>query len=214
MAYIYMDESGCLGFDFSKQGTSRYFVITFLFSTNKRRLDKIVRKTFSSMTARKRQSHRGSLHANKEEPVIRMKLLQLLAQEDSVSVMAIRLNKEKVYTTLQDEKTVLYNYVTNILLDRIFTRKLVPIDEPLHLIASRRETNRFLNENFQAYLTTQTEKKHKLALSVSILPSHAEKGLQVVDFASWSIFRSYEHGDSSYYDVIRNKVIEDKALFG
>jgi hypothetical protein len=214
MAHIYMDESGCLGFDFTKRGTSRHFVITFLFSTQKRRLDKIVKKTFQSMPARVRRAHNGVLHCNNEKPALRMKVLQLLAAEETASIMAIRLNKEKVYASLQNEKTVLYNYVTNILLDRIFTRKLVPLDEPLHLIASRRETNKFLNHNFQAYLEQQTTKNHKLALDVSILPPHAEKGLQVVDFASWAIFRSYERGDSSYYDVIRNKVAEDKSLFG
>jgi len=30
MAYIFMDESGDLGFDFKKKKTSRYFVVTFL----------------------------------------------------------------------------------------------------------------------------------------------------------------------------------------
>ena len=34
MAYIFMDESGCLGFDFKKPKTSRYFVITFLMAEN------------------------------------------------------------------------------------------------------------------------------------------------------------------------------------
>ncbi len=214
MAHIYMDESGCLGFDFTKQGTSRHFVITFLFSTHRRRLDKIVKKTFQAMPARVRRTHSGVLHSYKEKPAVRMKALQLLAQEESASIMVLRLNKENVYTRLQDEKSVLYNYVTNILLDRIFKRKLVPLDEPLHLIASQRETNKFLNENFQDYLKQQTGKNHNLPLDVKILPPHAEKGLQVVDFASWAIFRSYERGDSSYYDVIRHKVAEDKSLFG
>jgi len=31
MNYIFIDESGCLGFDFTKQATSQHFVITFLF---------------------------------------------------------------------------------------------------------------------------------------------------------------------------------------
>lgn len=29
MAYIFMDESGCLGFDFTKAKTSMHFIITF-----------------------------------------------------------------------------------------------------------------------------------------------------------------------------------------
>jgi hypothetical protein len=209
-----MDESGCLGFDFSKPKTSKHFVITFLFATNQNRLHKIVKKTFRTISKRDLKHHSGALHANKEQPKTRVKLLSLLAEEDGVSIMAIRLNKQKVYSKLQDEKTVLYNYVANILLDRIFTRKLIPTDEPIQLIASRRETNRFLNDNFRDYLEKQVSGNHGVNINITIAPPHAEKGLQVVDFACWSIFRQYEHGDAQYYDLIRKLVLEDKQLFG
>ena len=36
--------------------------------------------------------------------------------------MSIYLNKKKVFTKLHDEKHVLYNYVTNILIDRVYTK--------------------------------------------------------------------------------------------
>jgi len=44
MPYIFLDESGDLGFDFSKKRTSKYFIITCLFATNKRPIEKIVSK--------------------------------------------------------------------------------------------------------------------------------------------------------------------------
>jgi hypothetical protein len=34
MGYIYLDESGDLGFNFDNRKTSKFFVITFLFTTN------------------------------------------------------------------------------------------------------------------------------------------------------------------------------------
>ncbi|MFW5704642.1 MAG: DUF3800 domain-containing protein [Nanoarchaeota archaeon] len=38
--YIYLDESGCLGFNFDKKGTSSVFVVTFIeTSLEKRALD-------------------------------------------------------------------------------------------------------------------------------------------------------------------------------
>jgi hypothetical protein len=54
------------------------------------------------------------LHAYKEEAATKKRLPSLLAGKDC-SIMTILLNKRKVYTNLQDEKPVLYNYVTNIL---------------------------------------------------------------------------------------------------
>jgi len=36
MAYIFLDESGDLGFDFSKKRTLKFFIITFLFVSKKK----------------------------------------------------------------------------------------------------------------------------------------------------------------------------------
>src|SRR3989344_6027588 len=161
MAYIFLDESGDLGFDFQKAKTSKFFIITFLFIRNKNPLEKIVKKIFHGFSKKELRHHSNILHGHKETPKTRLKALKLMALED-VSILSIYLNKKKVYTKLQDEKHVLYNYVTNILLDRVYTKKLVPTDEKISLIASRRETNKFLNQNFTTYLKSQTKNNHKI----------------------------------------------------
>lgn len=127
MAYIFMDESGDLGFDFRKPKTSKYFVISFLFARDRNRVERIVKKIFRSLSRKELRHHYGELHAYKETRKTRMKIIQLLMIED-VSIICIYLNKRKVYTKLQDEKHVLYNYVANILLDRIFTKKTIIFD--------------------------------------------------------------------------------------
>ena len=207
-----MDESGDLGFDFQKKATSKYFVITLLFTTSKRPLEKVVKKTFLNLPKKVIKGHPGCLHATKEKPTTRIKLLSLLNRLD-LSIITIYLNKQKVYTNLHDEKHVLYNYVTNILLDRVYTKKLIPTSDPIELIASQRETNKFLNSNFKQYLETQIENNHKIKISVTVSPSHSEKGLQAVDFACWAIYRRIEKGDDSYSNLIREKIIEEKPLF-
>ena len=212
MAFIYLDESGDLGFDFTKVKTSKYFVLTFVFVETESAMNKLVKKTFASFSKTQVRSHSGVLHAYKETPRTRQRLLSGIAEKE-VSILSIYLNKAKVYTRLQDEKQVLYNYVTNILLDRIMTRKLVPLNQPVTLVASRRETNKFLNENFRSYLSDQLLQNHKLALEVEIKSPHQVKGLQVVDMACWAIFRKWEHGDDSYYNLIKNKIVEESPLF-
>jgi len=96
MSYIFMDESGDLGFDFSKSRTTRYFVITFLFAPHKRPIEKVVRSV-----------HRG-------------------------------LHKKFLMRT---------------------------------------------------------------------------NALQAVDFASWTIFRKYEYGDRTYYEILKPKIVEENPLF-
>lgn len=212
MAYIFLDESGDLGFNFKKSKTSKYFVITLLFVTNKQQVERSVKKIFKSFTTRERKFHYGSLHAYKESPKTRMKLLNLMAEKD-ISIVSLYLNKKKVYTQLHETKHALYNYVTNIVLDRICTKKLIPKDEPICLVASRRETNRFLNDNFKEYLRKQVENNHNLNIEIEISAPHAEKGLQAVDMICWAIFRNREHGDESYINIIQEKIVEDSPLF-
>lgn len=212
MAYIFMDESGDLGFDFRKKGTSRFFVVTLIFCSVRRPIEKVVKKTFKSLPLKVQRTHPGCLHATKERPKTRIKLLNLLNQQD-LSIVAIYLNKEKVYTRLQDEKHVLYNYVTNILLDRLYNKKLVSTSEPIQLIASQRETNKFLNQNFKKYLEKQVAVRQKPRLSVLIKPPHSDKCLQAVDFACWAIYRKIEKRDVSYANYIRSKIVEESPLF-
>ena len=211
MSYIFLDESGDLGFDFQKKKTSKVFVITCLFVENKRSIEKIVRKTHSELK-KKYKRRFGVLHAVKEKPITRQRLLKRLSEKDCV-IMTIYLNKKRVYTKLQNEKQVLYNYVANILLDRVYTKKLLPLAKNILLIASRRETNKFLNQNFKNYLNNQITNRYKANVKIVIEIPREEKSLQAVDFASWAIFRKYEYGDDSYYNLIKNKIVEENPLF-
>ncbi len=152
------------------------------------------------------------LHAYTEQPITRQRLLKQVSNTDC-EVLSIILNKKKVYTNLQDEKVVLYNFVTNILLDRLFTRRPIPISDQVVLIASQRETNQYFNKNFKEYLLKQVQGRHKSAITIEIKTPTQEKSLQVADFVSWAIFRKYEKGDNSYYDLIKSKILEESPLF-
>ncbi len=156
MAYIFLDESGDLGFDFTKKRISKFFVITFLICENKRQIEKLVSLSHSELKKRHKMKG-GVLHCYQQKPIMRQRLLSRLANVNC-SIMTVYLNKKRVYTRLHDEKDVMYNYVTNILLDRIMTKKLLGSKpDDVVLVASRKETNKFLNENFKQYLKNKTK---------------------------------------------------------
>ena len=90
-----------------------------------------------------------------------------------------------------------------------FSKKWTSIE----FIASRRETNKFLNENFRDYLMRQVKNNHKGIIKISVKTPAEEKCLQAVDFLSWSFFRKYEKGDDSYYNIFKNKIVEESPLF-
>lgn len=212
MVYIFMDESGDLGFDFAKPKTSKYFVITLLLTADKKSVENIIKKMVRSLHKKQLKSHHGVLHSYKENASTRQKVLTTLAEKD-VQILAIRLNKQKV-RKLKDKKHVLYNFVTHILVDRLLTsRKLLAVGGKITLVASRRETKKLLNENFQTYVKRQVSKNHKLNLEVVVKTPDQEKGLQAADMACWAIYRKWEHKDGSYYRLIKSKIIEDRPLF-
>lgn len=212
MAHIFLDESGDLGFDFEKKKTSKFFIVTVLFVEQKRPVEKLIRKVHSGL--RKKYKMRTSvLHAAKEEPVNITRICRGLADKHC-KLMTIYLDKSKVYTNLRDEKHVLYNYIVNILLDRIMNRRLVSKKDGVVLVASRRETNKFLNQNFRDYLRRQVKSNHgRTEFKVEIKTPAEEKCLQAADIASWAIFRKYEYGDDSYYQMLKPIIAEENILY-
>ncbi len=205
-AYVFLDESGDLGFNFDKPGVTNNFIVTLLLTKDVRKLERTV-KNVTRWVKRRHKKHIGCLHAYHEDPATRKKLLQAMVDLDC-QVIVIRLNKHKVYTRLHDEKQVLYNYVTNILLDRLIERHALGAEKTIHLIAAKRETNKFLNVNFQDYLRRQVKGSHQLDLSVEICAPGERKGIQAVDMLSWAMFRKIEHGDNQYFSIVRKLIIE------
>ena len=90
---------------------------------------------------------------------------------------------------------------------------LLPAGDTIELVASRRETKKLLNENFKSYLEKKVNGDHKIDIQVLVKTPTQEKCLQIVDFASWAIFRNREHGDDTYYNMIKNILVGDHPLF-
>ena len=95
--------------------------------------------------------------------------------------MAIYLDKEKFIEKLNNEKDILYDVITNELLNRVFNKKLVNVEDQIQIIASRREVNKFSNKNFIDYLSRQNEKNHNTSISIQIKTPSEEKILQLID---------------------------------
>lgn len=207
MKLLFQDESGDLGFDFSKPKTSHCFVITLLImdEATKRSGDKIVNDTFRKHANRK--SHRdGTLHAFKEKPSVRKYLLRRISEKD-VSVYAIVLHKEHVKEQLSNKPDKLYNYMTKTLLKYVCKSNALDTDNNL-LIASRRETNRLLNKDFSTYVQSQVNQLTPGCFEVRIAYPYEEKCLQAVDCICWSIYRAREHGDDSYEILVRSRIVK------
>lgn len=208
MAYIFLDESGDLGF---KKSSSKWFLFTIAITDDFRSLEKVVKKIWKML--RKKHKNLGELHASHEKNITRKRMLTHLNQVKNLKILCIVLNKKKVYIDLQNQKNYLYNYTANILLDNLHNKKIITPGEPINLFIDRKDTKKKLRENFIRYLTESMNKRRKGYFEVKLHSSHENKSLQAVDFISWAIFRKYEYGDYNFYEIIKEKIIDEKILF-
>lgn len=208
MLYLFLDESGDLGFS---ERSSRWFLLTIVFTSNHRKIEKCVKKVHHSL--KKKYKRVSELHAYHSDSATKKRILKLLADTDDLKILCIILNKKKVYIDLQNQKSYLYNYTANILLDRLHNKKILKNGEKILIYIDQRETNKFLKKNFENYLKNSLTGKVDSHFEIKIKPSQTEKCLQAVDFISWSIFRKYEISDYEYYEIIKRKIIGENLLF-
>ena len=208
MLYIFLDESGDLGFS---TRSSRWFVITVVLTSNHRRIEKCVKRVHKGL--KKKYKRVKELHAYHSDAITKRRILRLLSEVDDLQIFCIVLNKRKVYIDLRRQKNYLYNYTANILLDRIYNRKIVKNDNKVLIYIDQRETNKFLKKNFEDYLSNNLIQRGNSNFEIKIKASHTEKCLQAVDFISWAIFRKYERGDYEYYNIVESKIIKENFLF-
>jgi hypothetical protein len=195
------DESGSLGFDLSKSGTSRHFIITLLLTRNRNAVVKVVKKVFASLSKSDKKKTHGILHAYYEKTVTRARLLRLLADKD-IQIAAMVLDKSGLFVA--SDPHILYASMASLLLNRLFADGFISPDDELFLVPSQMETNKNLNEQLKSIVSLDGKVRR-----FEIEPSKpsADKGLQAVDFVSWAIHRKYEYGESDYYDIIADKVL-------
>jgi len=207
MTYIYLDESGDMGFDFAKSSTSSYFSIAFLILHEQRPVISLVKRVFTSLPKAVVRRSNGMLHSYYEKPITRERLLRGLAKKD-IKIASMRLNKRKVLLT--EHQSELYANIVITLINRLYKDGIINDREDITLVASRMHTSKSLNTKFDENVTTQTTGKK---FSVNIVKPSDDKCLQAVDFVSWALWQKYENCDKSYSDIISDRIVKEYVMY-
>jgi len=199
MKYIFLDESGDLGFG----GLSRYFVITVLVCNAKeeQELNRVIKKIRQKIL-KKKLKESTELKWNNSSDTIKQKVFDRVSKID-FEIFTIVLDKNKVYDYLKDKKHKLYNYLCNLIITEC------TIDYKSILIVDRSKNKRSLRDDFDRYIRLNLFNK---CPNISILhkDSMGNGTLQVLDFISGAIFNKYEFNRLGYYDKIKSKIITEK----
>lgn len=206
MKYIFLDESGELGF---KKSSSNYFIITLLACDEGELpiLRRIIKRVREKLIKKKLKRY-PELKGNNSTDKVRFEILQRF-NKTKAEVFAVILQKSKVYEYLKEKKDKLYNYLSNLIINECSFDTLNVV-----LIVDKSKSTRSLRDDFNKYIRFEVSKKNNSCnLNIKHENSESESCLQVLDFVSWAIFRNYEYKDSRFMNIIKDKIVIKKEVF-
>lgn len=208
---IFLDESGDLGFDWSKQKTSRFFVITLLVcdsSEIQEGFKKAVRRTLKNKLNHKKSNNRITHELKGAATALNIKAyFQRHVPRKGWRIYSVTLNKARVNQDLQTKqgKKKLYNFLARFLLEQVVFPET---QKSVNLVVDRcknseevKDFNQYVENQLEALLPLETK------LFISHGASQENPGLQAVDLYCWGIARKDDKDDRAWYDLYRDKVV-------
>lgn len=217
--YIFVDESGEM--DFSQKG-SKHYMFHFLVKNRPFNLHEYISNYRYQLLERNLDPLNGKrfdieyFHAHKDNKYIKNELFNIIAtfDKDKVKVYSYILEKSKVHPEKRQERDAFYidnlTYSIGKLLDKLaIDKNFVIITDNLPIMQNKQKQIKALKIGIKEYL-----KQKKLTLRYDIFHhcSASSVNLQVVDYIGWAVHRKYEMEDTSYYDKIKEYIIDEDIV--
>ncbi|MEX0616637.1 MAG: DUF3800 domain-containing protein [Candidatus Woykebacteria bacterium] len=218
MWYLYLDESGDLGFDFVNKKPSKFFTISILAVSgieDNRKLTKGVKVTLRRKLNPKRHRRRIVEELKGKDTTLEVKqYFYNQLSKVKFEIYAITLNKKRVFDRLTKDKPRVYNFIARQVIDKIpFEKNHV---NRVELIIDRSKSKPEIDE-FNFYIRSQIQGRldPKVTLDMYHWDSKQSAGLQVADMFCWGVFQKYERRDTEWLETFKEKVkFEDLYLKG
>jgi hypothetical protein len=191
LKYIYLDESGNLGFT-EKSGT--YFVVASLCVDSEKTVHRCIKNVRTGLNSKYKKNE---LKFSNSSNANRRRVLQCISRRD-ISLSFLVLNKNWVPMDLRQNIPKLHTYMIGQLLSHILsnmsgTRINIIVDKFLH-------NNKI--DGFNEYMDTNIP----INMKIQHVSSDGNNGIQAVDFVAGAINRKYRQNDSTFYNLIENKI--------
>lgn len=206
MLYLYLDESGDLGFDFVTKKPSKFFTVTILaVSEDNKHFSKAVKKTLARKLNPKKKRKRivQELKATQTDTVIKEYFYKQVA-DLNFSLYSVSLNKRRAYEKLTKVKSRVYNFIARQVIDRIPLEKATTRVE---LVVDKSKSKPEIDD-FNNYIITQLKGRLDLKILLDIYhrKSTESPGLQAADLFCWGIFQVHERKKEEWFKIFKKKV--------
>ena len=216
MTYVYLDESGDLGWSFDKPyrhgGSSRHLTIAALIVPDglrhhpKRIIKDIYKVTKTSSSC----ELKGSSLSPQQKILFANKACALINKQPLIKITTITVYKPNVLEHIRKDQNIIYNYMASfLLLDNI---KDFP---EIEFVPDERTIKVKCGNSLVDYLQTKLWFELNSITVIRNKPqqSHNSLNIQFADFVSNIIWGNYEHSNSSAYNILNSVVIQKKLFF-
>lgn len=204
--YLFIDESGDLGFESAKKGSTSFFIMTVLQVKDQAEIKKM-RNIVKSVCNRKLRSKSELKGTNTSIDVKKYFYKQLISKECHFSLFSIYMEKEKISFSLKQlKKNDLHDYCLKLLLQSI-RAKLDSGD--LYLIIDKCKTGQSASDS-NTYLREALKDQYNFR-KISHRDSTEDALIQCADLFCWGIFRKHERNDSEWYTLFKEKLISEES---
>ncbi|SNQ59419.1 DUF3800 domain-containing protein [Candidatus Methanoperedens nitratireducens] len=141
--YIYLDESGDLGFDLN---SSKHIVIALLITKNPHKIERCI-KNIRERKLKKKLKELPEIKFNNSDELIREKTLTCIGRE-SIEIAYIVLDKNRLNPGMQTHKQEIYNFIAGYLM------RCLPYENTTYskLIVDKRIYNKVIRAEFDQYM--------------------------------------------------------------
>lgn len=202
MKFLYLDESGCLGFDFINKKPSIFFTITILAIDgieNNRKLLNAVKETL------KRKFKKGAreLKGNSTKIEIKQYFYQKV-RNLPLEIYSITLNKKLLENDIKLNKSQIYNSISTQIIDQI---NFSNIKNRVEFIVDRSQTKTKMKE-FDYYIKESLKLRLNKKVLIDIYHRNSTEsfGLQAFDMFCSGIFSNYEKKKKDWLKIFEEKM--------
>jgi len=218
MWYLYLDESGDLGFDFVNKKPTKFFTVAILAVNgveNNRKLIKGVKITLRRKLNPKKHRRRIVQELKGKDTTLEVKqYFYKQISKVAFEIYAMTLNKKRVYDRLTKEKSRVYNFIARQVIDKIPFEKNK--SNRVELVIDKSKSKPEIEE-FNSYIRSQIQGRldPKVTLDMYHWDSQQNPPLQAADMFCWGIFQKYQRRNTKWLEVFKKKIIfEDLYLKG
>ncbi len=213
---IYIDESGDLGWNFSKPyrsgGSSRYLTISCLAVPNNKKQypRRIVRELYNKFSISTKIEIKGSQLHDGQKTFFTEKVINLLNKHQDIKIYSISVNKMNVAPHIRKDGNKIYNFMLSLLLlDQIKNEDIVTIiPDPRNIkVKSGNSMIDYLQTKLWFELSSKTE------IIEQRIPSDHCDNLKFIDMISNILWKSFEDGDEQNAMVLRSHAICKRLFF-